>query len=202
MVLFCFLPAGIIKLLRNTEKTTFETKLIENLLLVTIDKLGSKLRSFVTSEKGLVRIKVHDQSGKLISVVAPPNKFNEDGKAAAEQVIQTADKPYSVRLKSDRDTIRAGGKDLSFVTIEIVDKDGNVCPKADNYLFFEVSGTGKLKAVCNGNAIDQTSFSSNYMRAFNGKIVAVIESGDKAGEIGLKVTGGMLKNATLKISTL
>lgn len=128
--------------------------------------------------------------------------YNEDGKAAAEQVIQTADKPYSVRLKSDRDTIRAGGKDLSFVTIEIVDKDGNICPKADNYLFFEVSGAGKLKAVCNGNAIDQTSFSSNYMRAFNGKIVAVIESGDKAGEIGLKVTGGMLQNATLKISTL
>ena len=137
------------------------------------------------------------QPGEL-KVVA----YNENGEGVAEQIIRTADKPYSVRLFADRDTIRSGGKELSFVTVEIIDKDGNLCPRANNYLFFEVFGAGTLKAVCNGNAIDQTAFSSNYMRAFNGKIVAVIESGEKAGEIGLKVTGGMLQDVTLKISSL
>lgn len=37
--------------------------------------------SFVTSEKGMVRIKVYDSSGKLISVVASPEKFDEEGHA-------------------------------------------------------------------------------------------------------------------------
>ncbi|MFB6340581.1 hypothetical protein ACE1ET_02610 [Saccharicrinis sp. FJH62] len=37
--------------------------------------------SFVTSEKGIVRIKIHGPSGKFVSVVAPPSKFKVDGKA-------------------------------------------------------------------------------------------------------------------------
>jgi hypothetical protein len=37
--------------------------------------------SFITSEKGMVRIKIYDESGKLLSVVAPPSKFNNPGRA-------------------------------------------------------------------------------------------------------------------------
>lgn len=37
--------------------------------------------SFVTSEKGMVRIKIYDQSGRLKSVVAPPSLFEDEGKA-------------------------------------------------------------------------------------------------------------------------
>ncbi|MEI7502790.1 MAG: beta-galactosidase GalB, partial [Paludibacter sp.] len=108
-----------------------------------------------------------------IKVVA----YDENNKAVAEQVIKTAGEPYSVQLTADRTSIKADGKDLSFVTVEVLDKDGNLCPRADNLLFFQVQGAGKLKAVCNGNAIDQTSFGSNYMRAYSGKIVAVVAAG-------------------------
>jgi beta-galactosidase len=64
-----------------------------------------------------------------------------------------------------------------------------------------VTGAGKLKAVCNGNAIDQTSFSSNYMRTFNGKMVVLIESTEESGEIGMIVSGGKLNGKEIKIST-
>jgi beta-galactosidase len=77
-------------------------------------------------------------------------------------------------LTADRDSIEANGKDLAFVTVEILDKQGNLCPKANPLLFFEVAGAGKLRALCNGNAIDQTPFFSKYMSVFNGKMVAVI----------------------------
>jgi len=118
--------------------------------------------------------------------------YNEKNEAVAQEIIKTAGEPYALKLTADRQKIKANGKDLSFVTVEIVDKDGNLCPRADNLLFFEVSGVGSLKAVCNGNAIDQTSFASNYMRAFNGKIVAIIESGKNEGTIELMATGGLL----------
>jgi beta-galactosidase len=68
-------------------------------------------------------------------------------------------------------------------------------------LFFDVSGAGKLKAICNGNPIDQTAFVSKYMRTFNGKMVAIIESDTKSGEIVLKVSGGLLKPQEVKITT-
>jgi len=132
-----------------------------------------------------------------IKVVA----YDENNKAVAEQVIKTAGEPYKVRLKADRTNIKSGGNDLSFVTIEVVDKDGNLCPRASNLLFFEVIGNGKLKAVCNGNAIDQTSFSSNYMNAFNGKMVAIVESGNTAGDAILSVSGGKLVPQELKITS-
>ncbi len=130
-----------------------------------------------------------------IKVVA----YDENNKAVAEQIIKTAGKSHTLRLTADRTTIKSGGKDLSFITVEVVDKDGNLCPRASNLLFFEVSGNGKLKAVCNGNAIDQTSFGSNYMNAFNGKIVAIIESGDAASEVVLSVSGGKLLKQEVKI---
>ncbi|HOI49726.1 MAG TPA: beta-galactosidase, partial [Prolixibacteraceae bacterium] len=126
--------------------------------------------------------------------------YDDNNQAVAEQVIRTAGEPYAVKLTPDRDKIKADGKDLSFVTVEILDKAGNLCPRADQLLFFRVGGAGKLKAVCNGNPIDQTSFASNYMRVFNGKMVAVVESTEAAGEITLVVSGGTLKGKEIKIA--
>lgn len=128
-----------------------------------------------------------------IKVVA----YNDSNKAVAQEVIKTAGDSYAVRMKVDRPEIKADSKDLAFVTVEIVDKSGNLCPLADQLLFFEVSGAGKLKALCNGNAVDQTSFSSNYMRVFNGKLVAVIESTGLAGQINLKAYGSNLEQQTI-----
>ncbi len=59
--------------------------------------------SFVTSEKGLVRIKIHDQSGKLISVVAPPSLFKEEGKAPD---VCVDDKGVVYALDFDKDMVR------------------------------------------------------------------------------------------------
>jgi beta-galactosidase len=132
-----------------------------------------------------------------IKVVA----YDKDDKVVAEKVVKTAGETYSIKLTADRQTITADGKDLSFVTVEIFDKKGNLCPRAANLLFFEVKGAGKLKALCNGDATDQTSFVSKYMRAFNGKLVATIESDTTAGEINLKVSGGFLIPAEVKITS-
>lgn len=124
-----------------------------------------------------------------IKVVA----YNEKNEMVAEKVIKTAGDPHSVRLIPDRGVIKADGKDLSFVTIEVIDKDGNVCPGANPLLFFEVTGAGVLHSVINGNPIDQTSFASNYMQAFNGKLVVVVESTPDPGKIELRVSGGKIQ---------
>ncbi|MBL7813376.1 MAG: DUF4982 domain-containing protein [Saprospiraceae bacterium] len=134
------------------------------------------------------------QAGE-IKVVA----YDANGKAVAEKIIKTAGEPHTIRLTADRDSLKADGKDLTFVTVEILDKQGNLCPKAANFLFFDVAGAGRLKALCNGNPIDQTPFVSSYMSVFNGKMVAVIESGRTVGELNLTVSGGLLAPKKIKI---
>lgn len=130
-----------------------------------------------------------------IKVVA----YKEDGSIADTKTIKTAGKTYRIKTTADRKKISADGKDLTFVTVEITDKDGNLCPKADNLLFFDVEGNVKLKAVCNGDPTDQTSFASDYMRAFNGKLVVILQSSEKTGKGKLKIYGGHLKPAVCEI---
>lgn len=133
-----------------------------------------------------------------IKVVA----YNEDGGVADTEVIKTAGPTYRIKTTVDRREISADGKDLAFVTVEILDKDGNLCPKADNLLFFDVEGEASLKAVCNGDPTDQTSFASDYMRTFNGKLVVVLQSSEKAGKAKLKVYGGHLRPAVQEIEVI
>lgn len=133
-----------------------------------------------------------------IKVVA----YNNDGSIADTKVIKTAGSTYRIKTTVDRKEISADGKDLAFVTVEILDKYGNLCPKADNLLFFEVEGEAVLKAVCNGDPTDQTSFASDYIRAFNGKMVVVLQSSGKVGSAKLKVYGGHLRPAVQTIQVI
>ncbi len=58
---------------------------------------------FVTSEKGLIRVKIYDQSGKFVGVVAPPKKFDEDGHAPD---IAVSEEGIIYALDFDRKLIR------------------------------------------------------------------------------------------------
>ena len=133
-----------------------------------------------------------------IKVVA----YGDDGIPADTVSIKTAGNTYRLRTVVDRREITADGRDLAFVTVEVVDKEGNLCPRADNLLFFEVGGAVRLKAACNGDPTDQTSFSSSYMRAFNGKLMLVLEASETSGKGILKVYGGPLLPAVEKIDVV
>ena len=127
--------------------------------------------------------------------------YDENGKQMAEKVIRTASEPYTFRLTADRQTIKADGKDLSFVTVEIVDKAGNLCPNAQTDLSFKVKGEGSYRAGANGDPTNLQQFHLPKMKAFNGMMTAIVESTDNAGEIILEVRGKGLKTATIKIKT-
>jgi beta-galactosidase len=130
-----------------------------------------------------------------IKVVA----FDDAGKAVAEKEIHTAGKPHHLELSADRKEISANGKDLSYVTVTVVDKDGNVCPNADNQLNFKVSGAGNFKAVCNGDATSLEMFHLPTMKTFSGKLVVTVQSLKEAGEIMLEVKGKKIKTGKINI---
>jgi beta-galactosidase len=127
--------------------------------------------------------------------------FDKNGNPAAEKEIHTAGEPHHLELEPDRETINADGKDLSYITVSVVDKEGNLCPNADNQLNFEVSGTGKFRAVCNGDATSLELFHLPTMKAFSGKLVVTVQSVKEAGDIELQVSGEGLETGKIDIQT-
>lgn len=125
--------------------------------------------------------------------------YDKDGKAVAEKEIHTAGEPYRIVLEADRTEIAANGKDLAFVTVKIVDKDGNLCPMADNQLLFKVKGKGWYRAGANGDPTSLELFHKPTMKAFYGMMTAIVQSEEEAGEITLEATAKGLKKGVLKI---
>ena len=125
--------------------------------------------------------------------------YDANGKAVAEKEIHTAGKPYAIKLEADRTKIAADGKDLSFVTVSVVDKDGNLCPLADNEIKFKVKGKGYYRAGANGNPASLESFQKPQMKVFSGMMTAIVSSTEEAGEIVLEASSKGLKTAKLEI---
>ena len=127
--------------------------------------------------------------------------YNEAGEAVAEKEIKTAGKPHHIELSVDRATIEANGKDLAFVTVSVVDKDGNLCPAADNLIEFSVAGEGHYRAGANGNSVSLELFHEPKMKAFSGMMTAIVESNDTPGTITLTARSKGLKSAKIVIKS-
>ena len=127
---------------------------------------------------------------KAGTLTAKAYKKQADGSYAAQPFktssIQTAGAPAALKVTADRSTINANGYDLSYLTVEVVDKDGNMVPYADNRVSIQVDGAGKLVGVDNGSAPDHDSYKGNSRKAFGGKMLAIVQAGRNAGDI--KVT--------------
>jgi beta-galactosidase len=115
--------------------------------------------------------------------------------------IRTAGKPARIELIADRKMIRADGKDLSFITVRILDKNGNLVPDADNFVKFSVSGAGTLAGTDNGYQADTISLKSNKRKCWKGMALAIIQTTAKKGNITLRADSAGLPAAILSLKT-
>lgn len=127
--------------------------------------------------------------------------YDEHGNAVSEKEMRTAGKPYGLRLEADRAVISADGKDLAFITVSVVDKEGNPCPNVNGLVSFKVKGEGNYRAGANGDPTSLDQFHLPQMHLFNGKLTAIVESTEKPGTITLEATSKGLKQAAVKIET-
>mgnify|MGYP004646735429 FL=1 len=146
----------------------------------------------VKYEPGEIRVVTYNQYGE---------KVGEDVKRTAGEPaqmkfsVETPDhEPIACMVEGCTDEhnvlLNADGKDLAFVTVSLLDKDGNECPLADDELTFEVTGAGTFKAACNGDATSLEPFTHPHMKLFSGKLVVIVQSSKQKGNITLKVKDG------------
>jgi len=103
----------------------------------------------------------------------------KDGQEVRRKVIRTAGEPHAVRLAVDKYGDVPQDDALAFVTVEIVDSEGNLCPTADNLVNFELSGDAFIAGVDNGNPVSMERFKDNKRKAFNGKCLVVLQDSGK-----------------------
>ncbi|MCO5950929.1 beta-galactosidase GalB [Mucilaginibacter flavidus] len=137
--------------------------------------------------------RVKYESGTLKAV------SRKDGKVVLTREIHTAGKPAKIELITDRKNIKADGKDLSFITVKILDKDGNLVPDADNLVNFKINGGAFIASVDNGDENSHDSFKVNYRKAFNGLALAIVQAKDKAGNVTFIATSKGLQSATITL---
>ena len=125
--------------------------------------------------------------------------YDEQGNPVAEKTVRTAGKPHHIELVTDRSSLQADGKDLAYVTLRIVDKDGNLCPNDGRLVSFKVKGASKYRASANGDPTCLDLFHKPEMHAFGGMLTVIVQSGEKTGEIELQATAKGIKTGTIRI---
>ena len=134
--------------------------------------------------------RVKYESGEVKVVARKAAVKNGYPEIVATQTIKTAGQPDHLRLTTDYK-----GKTTTFVNVEVVDKDGNLCPWAENQVFFETTGGLEIIGVDNGSQFSMERFRDTKRKAFMGKcMVAVSGKGElKASTFGMKETTHIIK---------
>ena len=122
------------------------------------------------------------------------------GQTITEEVC-TAGEPAKLLVRPDRKQIAADGTDLSYVEVRVVDKDGNLCPNADDLISFDLAGPGSVVGVDNGDPTNHEPFKATRHKAFHGLCLAVIQAGRVPGELRLNVSAPGLVAEALAIRT-
>jgi beta-galactosidase len=123
-----------------------------------------------------------------------------DGKEVASTVLKTTGQPVAIRLKADRTKIKADSNDLSYVSVEVVDAEGNVVPYEDNIeISYTISGNGEIVGVGNGNTEDLSSFQQPKKKLFHGKGQLIIRPEGSSGKIVLKASAKGLEENSIEI---
>lgn len=145
----------------------------------------------VPYEDGTITAEAWDAEGQPIDL----------GTAQGRTSVTTTGEAAELSASVDRTEIAADGAELSYITVDVTDEDGNIVPDAGNNVKFTVEGEGKLVGVDNGKQDDHQSYQDDNRDAFNGQLVAIVQSTKTAGEITVTASAEGLDPATVTINT-
>jgi beta-galactosidase len=118
------------------------------------------------------------------------------GKVALTDVRETTGPAARIVLMPDRATLDADGEDVSSITVQVVDAQGRVVPTADHEVTFDVTGSGALIGLGNGDPSDHADDKGVVRRAFNGCCMAIVQASKTAGALTVSATADTLGGAT------
>lgn len=150
----------------------------------------------IVAQQWTAKWQVPYQPGTLVAI------GYEGGKKLASWQLRTAEHATRIKLIADRMEIRADGQDLSYITVELLDKNGTRHPKAQNLIEFGIQGPGTIIAVGSSNPRSTESFRQPRRRAYQGRCLAIVKSSQRAGPITLHAASQGLESAEVAITSI
>lgn len=154
----------------------------------------SKHNSSLLNRYRLMWMDVTYEPGE-VKVVA----YDQQGKAVAEKSINTAGKPHRIELIPDRTQLSANGKDLAYINVRVVDKDGNLCPVDQRMINFSVKGKGNYRASANGDPTSLDQFHLPQMPVFYGQLTSIVQASEEEGKLIFEAKAKGLQSGRLEI---
>lgn len=136
-----------------------------------------------------------------IEAVATDAAGNQVTETMGRSSVTTTGGAAKLAASADRTEIRADGKDLSYITVDVTDSSGNIVPDAADRVEFEVEGEGVLVGVDNGSAPDHDSYKGSSKKAFSGKVLAIVQSKKNAGTIRVTAKADGLTQSVVELQT-
>jgi beta-galactosidase len=124
----------------------------------------------------------------------------KEGEKIGKKVMKTAEEPYRLGLTPDRTELNTGGKDLAYLLVEALDKNGNICPLADNKVNIEINGEARLMGVGNGNPQSMNPFQSGSVSLFYGRAMIIVGSEYTKGTANIEVSSENVKKDKVTIT--
>ena len=174
---------------------------------MSVEVYSSRAKTRLYQDGRLVGEKEHGEEGFVSTYELPyrPGELRavavEDGREIGEVVLTTVGAPFALRLTPDRTAIDADGQDLSFVALEITDKEGRIDPNDARKVELTLEGPGTIAGLGNANLKSDDLFVGNSCRTYHGRALCVVRSTRHPGVIRITSRPEGLPSTTVEIIT-
>ena len=121
------------------------------------------------------------------------------GKKVCAEEVHTAGDPAAVVMTTDGPDLNANGRDVTHLTVEIVDDRGDLVPGATNLVSFDLQGAASIIGVDNGNPISHEDYKAEQRFAWHGRCLAIVQAGRKAGPVRIIASAAGLRDAAVEL---
>lgn len=127
------------------------------------------------------------------------NGYDDSGNLIAQDIQYTAGTPAKLALSSDKTAVNTASDDLVYITCDVLDKNGTLCPTASNSVTFTVVG-GTIIGTDNGHGANVEKLSGSTHSAFSGKCLCVVKHDGASGAMKITATANGLTAGTISVT--
>ena len=128
--------------------------------------------------------------------------FDKEGNCLVTHSAESFGDARQILFSPDRLTVPAGSDELIFVELSAADKDGIFAANANDRVFVEVTGAGRLVGLDNGDSTDYEQYKGTSRRLFSGRLLAIVAPAKEPGAITVRVTSPSLEEASLQLEAV
>ena len=179
------------------ESGNIDVWLYSNCASVELFLNGTSLGKKALSQRGTKNQYAYTVAYAAGTIVA--NGYDSSGKLVAQDVQYTAGTPAKLALSSDKTAVSIASDDLVYITCDVLDKNGTLCPTADNSVTFTVTG-GSIVGTDNGHGTNVEKLSGSTHAAFSGKCLCVVKHDGASGVMKITATANGLTAGTISVT--